>query len=242
MEYEDRVRIDTPEGVSLELTLAGVGSRFTAALIDNIIEGVVVAAAAGIVFGISLGPIGTAAFVLVAFAMFFGYDVLFEVMNGGRTPGKRRVGIRVVRTGGEPITFFPSAARNLMRLVDILPTFYVIGAISVLVTKRNQRLGDLVAGTIIVRERTPPAAAGTQRSFTSPPPVTATWDVSGVTTEELAAVRSFLERRDSITWDARVQLARTLADGLSGKVVGVADAMDPEPFLEHLAAAKAART
>ena len=95
----------------------------------------------------------SALFTIVFFLVFFGYDVLFEVRSRGRTLGKRWTGLRVVRTGGQPVTFVPSCVRNVMRLVDILPAFYGIGMLSIFVTGRNQRLGDLAAGTLVVRER-----------------------------------------------------------------------------------------
>ena len=243
MEYEDRLTIETPEGVELELTLAGIGSRFIAALFDNLVEGILIGAIALALF---LGLGGDAAvgiFVFSFFLVFFGYDIVFEVLASGRTPGKRLTGLRVVRTGGQPITFLPSAIRNLMRLVDILPTTYLIGCISILVTERNQRLGDLVADTIVVRERRggrrepEPAAA----LPVAPPAAAAHWDVSAITRDELVAVRSFLERRYDLTWDARVDLARTLATPLRQKVVGAPQTMPEEEFLEHVAAAKTTR-
>lgn len=240
MEYEDRISIETPEGVGLELTLAGVGSRFIAAILDLIVEAALVVALALALFIPDLGNVGTAVFAVAFFLIFFGYDILFEVLASGRTPGKRWTGLRVVRTGGQPITFLPSATRNIMRLVDILPTGYLVGMISILVTARNQRLGDVVAGTVVARERRPAAREALHR-FAAPPPATATWDVSAVTGDELSAVRRFLDRRDELTWPARVELARTLAGPLRRKVVGPPEGMSEEEFLEHLAAAKAAR-
>src|SRR6476659_3481043 len=160
MEYEDRVRISTPEGVDVELTLAGIGSRFIAAIFDFMIQFSIVLAAA-ILLGVTggdRGGISFAAFILV----FFGYDVLFEVRSRGRTPGKRWTGLRVVRTGGAPVTFVPSCVRNVMRLVDILPALYAIGMASIFITRQNQRLGDLAAGTLIVRDR--PGGLGAQES------------------------------------------------------------------------------
>src|SRR3712207_4395693 len=155
MEYEDRVRIATPEGVDVELTLAGIGSRFIAAVLDFLVQGSV-NLAAGLLLGVLGGeghPVGVAIFSVVFFLVFFGYDVLFEVRSRGRTLGKRWTGLRVVRSGGRPVTFVPSCVRNVMRLVDVLPAFYAIGMFSIFFTPRNQRLGDLAAGTLIVRER-----------------------------------------------------------------------------------------
>ncbi len=157
MEYEDRLRIATPEGVDVELTLAGIGSRFIAALLDLLIQGSILLAAAfalGVIGDDDEGGVGVAVYSIVFFLVFFDYDVLFEVRSRGRTLGKRWTGLRVVRTGGRPVTFVPSSVRNVMRLVDILPAFYAIGMLSIFVTARNQRLGDLAAGTLVLRERT----------------------------------------------------------------------------------------
>ena len=254
MEYEDRITIATPEGVDLELTLAGLGSRFAAALVDGFLQTALVAALALVLVGLDgfgtldeTGGIGAAIFFVASFLVWFGYDILFEVLASGRTPGKRWNGLRVVRTGGHPITFLPSAIRNILRLVDLLPAAYVVGCISVLVTKRNQRLGDLAAGTLVIRDRRdrraePPALP---RRFAPRPPEPETvsaWDVSAIAGDELVAVRSFLERRHDLEDAARHHLAWQLADALRPKVAGAPGDMSAERFLEHLAAAKEART
>jgi uncharacterized RDD family membrane protein YckC len=250
VEYEDRVRIETPEGVDLDLRLAGLGSRFVATVIDLlIISGIVLAvglALAG-VENLAEGSVGTgwgaAVFSVVFFLVILGYDILFEVLASGRTPGKRWTGLRVVRTGGQPVRFLTSAIRNLLRLVDFLPFLYLTGSVSILATRRNQRLGDLAADTLVVRERGGVDVTA-RRPFvaqTGELDVELAWDVSAITVEELSAVRSFLERRGQLTPDARVQLARTLAGRLRGKVAGAAMPEADERFLERLAAVKAAR-
>lgn len=147
----------------------------------------------------------------------------------------------VVRTGGEPVGFLTSSIRNLMRLVDILPSFYVVGGISVLVSSRNQRLGDIAAGTLVVRERRGDAKLARLETTTTPAYDSATWDVSGVTAEELAIVRSFLHRRQTLDDGARSELARELAARLRPRVTGAFDELGDEVFLQRLAAAKAAR-
>src|SRR3990170_3287966 len=119
MRYEDAITISTPEGVELELPLAGLGSRFVAALIDIIIKtGLILAL--GIALGVA-GAYGDALFSVLAFLVFFAYDILFETLASGRTPGKRWTGLRVVRLEGQPIGFVASAIRNTLRLVDLLP-------------------------------------------------------------------------------------------------------------------------
>ena len=244
MEYEDRVRIATPEGVDLELTLAGVGSRFSSALIDLVIQMVLLGAlTVAFLVGGLFGGWGDALFAVLAFLVFAGYDVLFEVFASGRTPGKRLNGIRVVRVDGSPVRFLTSAVRNVLRLID-MQIFYLVGIVCILVTSRNQRLGDLAAGTLIVRERlgdSRPDAPLVAPPATTPGGDWQTWDVGGVTAEELIAVRSFLARRGELTSEARNQLADDLAAGLRRKVPGVAEDVPSELFLAGLVAAKEQR-
>ena len=241
MRYEDRISVDTPEGVSLEMTLAGVGSRFTAAIVDTFIQLCLLIA---LLIVSSLGGGAGPLLFIGSFLVFFGYDVLFETLASGRTPGKRLAGLRVVRVGGGPITFFTSATRNILRVIDLLPGSYLVGIIAILVSSRNQRLGDLAAGTLVVRERLggrrppPMSVAGL---VPIDPTLVDAWDMSSVTAEELAAVRSFLGRRSGLTIEARGRLAWELAARLRPKVVGPGDDLHPEVFLERLSAAKAAR-
>lgn len=250
MRYEDRVTIPTPEGVEVELTLAGIGSRFTASLIDTLIK---VVAFIGLILSLfgtgrlleAAGVAGAsfisdAIFSVTTFLIFFGYDVLFETLANGRTPGKRWTALRVVRIGGRPVGFVSSAVRNLLRLIDILPGFYVVGMICVSVTKLNQRLGDLAAGTVVVRE-TAAAKRAVEATTTAGDVEADVSDVSAVTAEELVTVRRFLDRRNELTPQARAQLATELWNRLRTKVGGLQD-LPPEPFLERVAAAKARRS
>lgn len=254
MTYEDRISIATPEGVELDVTLAGLGSRFVATLIDQTIQWatmlalllVTVGLAASLSSGDGAAPLVGAFVILAFFLIQFGYPVLFETKAGGRTPGKRWTGLRVVKVGGGPVTFTASVIRNLLRLVDILPGTYLVGMVAVLASAKNQRLGDMAAGTIVVRERlggreakAPPWMQPEVRH--QPSEEARTWDVSAVTAEEVAAVRRFLDRRASLTPEARGRLAAQLAARLRPKVVGPNDDLHPEVFLLDLAAVKAAR-
>jgi uncharacterized RDD family membrane protein YckC len=241
MEYEDRVQIATPEGVDVELTLAGIGSRFIAAIFDFTIQ-----AATILAFGVLLGVIGgagnesglaVAIFTVIVFLVFFGYDVLFEVRSRGRTPGKRWTGLRVVRTGGRPVTFVPSSIRNVMRLIDILPFAYAIGMLSIFVTSNNQRLGDLAGGTLVVRER----PGSFKAAPLEPHPLARTadaWDVSAVSAQDIGTVRQFLARRQSLATGPRTELAHELARRLRPRVAGAPEGLDAEEFLERLSNAK----
>lgn len=248
MSYEDRISIATPEGVDLELILAGVGSRCVARLLDQLVQTAVIVAlivGAGLVGGSLDGGGGSgglllAVLVVLLFAVQFGYDVLFETLASGRTPGKRWTGLRVVRIDGAPVGFLTSAVRNLVRLIDFLPGVYGVAMVAVLLSPRNQRLGDMAAATLVVREtRVVPQPAGW------PPHVPsgehAGWDVSAVTADEMATVRRFLDRRADLAPAARERLAGDLATRLHPKVAGPPDQIQPEAFLEALVAAKAAR-
>ena len=251
MSYEDRISIATPEGVDLQLTLAGLGSRTVARLIDQAIQtGVLIAVmvlaalAAGGSDGDGAG-LAVAGFLVLLFLVQFGYDVLFETLASGRTPGKRWSGLRVVRVDGGPVGFLTSAVRNLLRLVDFLPGVYAVGMVVVLASPRNQRLGDLAAGTLVVRERRSGGkvaeAAGARSGAWDVDDRVAGWDVSAVTGDELATVRRFLERGATLTVEARDRLAEQLAGRLRPKVVGPPSDQAAEQFLEHLVAAKSAR-
>ncbi len=238
MRYDDTITVSTPEGVDFELTLAGAGSRFVSALVDLLIQfALLLATVAGVRL---VGGYGDAAAALVSFVVVLGYDIAFEVLAAGRTPGKRLNGLRVVRSGGDPVGFITSAIRNVLRLVDFLPFAYVVGAVSILVTGRNQRLGDVAAGTLVVRDRVAKAQVDSAFELLAAEQ-TAAWDTSAVTAEELAAVRRFLERRNQIEREARLALGRTLAERLRPKVGGVSGDLSAERFLALLASAKATR-
>lgn len=245
MDFEDRIVIPTPEGIDLELTLAGAGSRFAAALVDWLLQ-LVVSLALWAVLVLGIGGYGVALFAVAAFLAGFGYHILFEVLASGRTPGKRWTGLRVVRAGGHPVTFLPSATRNILRLVDWLPAVYIVGCISVLVTRRNQRLGDLAAGTLVIRDQARVAAPAPRRLLHGQATPAGrdevpAWDVSGITADELVAVRRFLERRHELELHARTHLAGQLHDRLRPKTAGVPAEVTGERFLELVARAKAAR-
>jgi uncharacterized RDD family membrane protein YckC len=237
--FEDRLAIATPEGVAVELTLAGIGSRFISGLIDALIQG----ALAGLL-ALVLRPAGDFALALYSigvFALVFFYDVLFEVLGGGKTPGKRWTGLRVVRSGGRPITLVRSAIRNVLRIVDVLPGFYAVGMAAIFVTARNQRVGDLVAGTHVVRDRRGDRPAAPRTVATADPGEAAAWDLSAVSAADVAAVRAFLERREDLAPARRAAIAAEIARRLRPCVAGVPDGVEDERFLELIAAAKAAR-
>ncbi|HEX3618412.1 MAG TPA: RDD family protein [Solirubrobacteraceae bacterium] len=242
MELEDRVTIATPEGLELEVQLAGLGSRFISGLTDLIIQVVLVVillVLTGVVSG--GGRLDELAAVIGAFLLLLIYPIAFEVLARGRTPGKRLTHLRVVRDGGSAVDLQASAIRNFMRLIDGPTLLYLPTVIGIIATRRNQRPGDLAGGTLVVREEPLAADAGTQAPSAPLLASWESWDVSAVTDADIAAVRQFLARRDSLTQSARSELARRLAEGLAAKVAGAPQGGSGERFLETLVAAKSRR-
>jgi uncharacterized RDD family membrane protein YckC len=157
VEIEDRYVTSTPEGVSLSLVLAGVGSRGAAYMIDIAIqlvaEVIILILLHAVVSGTTSAYVALGIYAFLSFIILFGYFVIFEIFDSGRSPGKHALGIRVTRVDGSGVNFRASLVRNLMRVLYFIPLFYLVDALLILTTKRNQRLGDLLAGTLVVRVR-----------------------------------------------------------------------------------------
>ncbi|MEW6736698.1 MAG: RDD family protein, partial [Acidobacteriota bacterium] len=161
--FDDDLIIETPEHVELTFALASVGNRFLASLIDHTFQALAIVILGIIMFSYEeslrslIGSIGftwLAAIVIVAFFLvYFGYFAFFETIWSGQTPGKRWLKLRVIRTDGRPISAFEAMGRNLMRSFDFLPGGYGIGVLSIILSKNSQRLGDMVVGTVVVKER-----------------------------------------------------------------------------------------
>ncbi|MCA1578587.1 MAG: RDD family protein [Acidobacteria bacterium] len=217
---EEILIIETPERVPLHFALASIGNRFLACALDHTIQGLVLVlifVTGLIIANASSATLETAVFsapkwvyavmIILIFLTFSGYFAFFEWLWSGQTPGKRWMKLRVIREDGRPITFWEAAVRNLIRTLDMMPApFYSIGLISVFVTGRDQRVGDMVAGTVVVREREAEAPAFTavfaspvsdpalRRSFK---PVDFTANLNSLTEAEIQVVETFLRRR----WD-----------------------------------------
>src|SRR3974390_2675776 len=178
----DQLSIETPELVNIEMPLAGIGSRFIAVLVDTLLwaAGLFVL---GLVFWIVVPAVRAfsqlsyqwvaAIVTLTLFLLNWGYFTLFEAFANGRTPGKRIARIRVIQRSGRPIGLFESMARNFVRYIDQIPFFYAVGVITMFVPRQHQRLGDLAAGTLVVRDRDPETSPWTNspdsptRTFTA---------------------------------------------------------------------------
>lgn len=215
---EDILIIETPERVPLHFGLASIGNRFLACAIDHTIQVLTLAIIAGgflivanssdIKEVFSTAPKWViAVMIVILFLILTGYFAFFEWIWRGQTPGKRWLKLRVIREDGRPITFWESSIRNFLRSVDMMPApFYSIGLISVFSTTRDQRIGDMVAGTVVVREREAEAPAFAQ-VFASPvsdpalrrsfKPVDFQANINVLTESEIQVVETFLRRR----WD-----------------------------------------
>jgi uncharacterized RDD family membrane protein YckC len=238
---DDRVVIATPEGVTLELVLAGLGSRFVARLLDTLIQAATIfALALGVALTSPPGVVRAVVIVVIALIL-FAYDIPFEVLNGGRTVGKVAAGIRVVGTDGEPVDFLASVTRTILRIVDFLPVFYVTGVATIVATDRDQRLGDLAAGTVVVRDKFPGLAKMVTAPLTVPVSAVAAWDVSAIDADTVATIRQFLDRRLSLEWPVRTYFAGALAARVGPKVPGAPFPTHPEYLLEGIVVAKQAR-
>src|SRR6476660_4535331 len=215
---EDILVIETPERVPLHFALASIGNRFLACAIDHglqalaillmLIAFTLIANYSSIGENITSAPKWVKAImIVVVFLIFSSYFAFFEWIWNGQTPGKRWLKLRVIREDGRPVTFWEAAVRNLLRTFDMMPApFYSIGLISVFVSSSDQRVGDMIAGTVVVREREAEAPAFTQvfessvsdvalrRSFQ---PVNFTGDLNSLTESEIQVVETFLRRR----WD-----------------------------------------
>jgi uncharacterized RDD family membrane protein YckC len=244
--YTEKLTIETPEQTSLDFAIAGIGSRFLALAFDTLIQ-ILVGFIAGVGGAIVIGALsaalpklaiwGFALVIIFYFLLYFGYFSFFEIIWNGQTPGKRKAGIRVIKDSGRPLTAAESIARNLMRIVDWLPGFYAIGIATALLTKENKRLGDLVAGSLVVRESSFSDLKPIWQTAQAPGgSVAAPLGAANLTSEESALIDSFLTRRSELDYDVRVRMADQILLRLRPKLMLPADnALSTEEILENLA-------
>ncbi|HEU0052576.1 MAG TPA: stage II sporulation protein M [Longimicrobium sp.] len=213
-----QVEVETPEHVAVGYELADLGSRFTALLIDFCLVFfgqlavwlalLMLGALAGL--GTAMGTgVGAGLAVLASFAIYWGYYVFFEGLRDGQTLGKKWMGIRVVQDGGYPVTFRAAAIRNLIRIVDLTPACG-IGGLAMMLSPQTKRLGDMAAGTVVVRDRTgQPIPEDAQ-----PDAAAAALGSPRLSSEEFAALSMFVERAHSLAPEVRIRLAGTLTQRL----------------------------
>jgi uncharacterized RDD family membrane protein YckC len=263
---DDRYRVETPEQIGLEYDIAGLGTRFLATVVDIIFLSLILFVVGCLgVFGVSAvgvliseavwGTDGDAImFVVLAlmgllmFAILWGYYVFFETIWNGQSPGKRWTGLRVIQEGGYPIRFSHAAIRNIVRIADFLPFMYVVGAVVMLVDKRSRRLGDLVAGTIVVKEL-PEVAAGTIGGAIAHIPTAAMPGMQGIivsgdheipnlhriTAADQSLIREYFMRRPEFLPEATSALSLKLATAFARKLEYTPTGDVPDQFLARLA-------
>jgi uncharacterized RDD family membrane protein YckC len=244
-DFSDKLTIETPEQTLLEFEVAGIGSRFLALAYDTLLQ-ILIGIGLLVIFivaGVALpdaaksGIWFMAFIVLAGFVLYFGYFAIFEVLWNGQTPGKKKEGLRVIKDSGRPITPAEAIGRNLMRIVDQLPALYAIGICSVLLSRQNKRLGDFVAGTIVVHEKslldakpiweTPPAEQATSAPTT--------FGSERLSPEEFALVEAFLNRRSSLPGDIRFNMAEQIARQIRPKLtLPPGDLLSAEKLLETI--------
>ncbi len=231
MRWTDEMRIDTPEQIGLDLELAGLGSRFVAWFVDAVwkallsvvigVVGLVILAllsranpfeeSAPLVLALVLGLITTVS---------LGYGVYFEARWNGQTPGKWFAHVRVVRLGGAPVDVVAALVRNALAAVDYLPAFHLLGAVLVLTTANRQRLGDLAAGTVVVRERHAGDAPDSGDELIEGAAADVRFkpaELAALEPTDRAVIRSFLQRYDDMDRRGRERLARRMAAGYRRK-------------------------
>ncbi|MEW6496149.1 MAG: RDD family protein [Cyanobacteriota bacterium] len=227
MRFFNRITLQTPESVELEFTLAGIGNRAYALLIDYLVWATLL-----IFFFIfwaifswqllnilgnwvrSNGQIELwliAIQILVTFFIYVGYFVIFEALWQGQTPGKRYVKIRVIRDDGRPVGLQQSTLRALLRPFD---DFLFLGTFLIVFGKQEKRLGDWVAGTVVIQEERPVASASipvSQEAQSLASQLLIDADISQMLPEDFAVVREYLQRRAAMIPEARSELSRQLA-------------------------------
>ena len=233
--------------MTLDLPMAGIGSRFLAMAVDTLIQiglglvGLIVVAilgAAGALASIQQSSIWlVAGLVILVFLLMYGYFAFFEIIWNGQTPGKRVAGIRVVKDSGRPLTAAETIGRNLLRIVDELPGFYAVGVLVALLNAKNKRIGDFIAGSIVVRE----ASLGELKPIWQTPGVEAARSApplggAKLSIEDLGLIDTFLNRRHNLSPEVRSRMAHQILNRLKPKLLlPDNDNLSAESILESLA-------
>lgn len=224
MEPIEKLTIDTPEQISLEYPLAGLGSRFLALVLDSLLQGALVLVVFLVMILLMPGidkvsPEGAkwliAVWIFVGFLLYWGYFALFETIWKGQTPGKRVLGLRVIKENGGSIGASEAMSRNLLRAIDSLGG-YAVGILTIFLNKQNKRLGDYVAGTVVVHEH---AAKEAQPYWnTRETSADALYTVQDMRPEEVEVLESFLARRIELEPQVRYRLAAQMAERMAARL------------------------
>lgn len=248
MSLFNRIKIRTPESVELEFTLAGIGNRTIALVVDYLIWGAVLIGLL-ILWSVlsfqlqryfpTIDHIDlriTAISILLAFAVYTGYFVFFETLWRGQTPGKRYSKIRVIRDDGQPVGVTQAILRALIRPID--DTFF-IGMLLIILTQREKRLGDLIAGTLVIQEARPIVSstfAMSPEAESLADQLLASQNLNALLPDDFAVIREYLQRRSMLDTRARTDLSLKLARQ-ARDLIGMQELpfeMTPDLFLEAI--------
>jgi uncharacterized RDD family membrane protein YckC len=242
MTNDESLQIDTPENVAFDYHVAGIGSRFVAALVDTLLIVILQVLIFGTLIlilvntGLDLESSSFSAwligiFGLISFLFLWGYYIFFEMLWNGQSPGKRWLGLRVIRMDGTPISLTESLIRNLVRIVDFLPAAYGFGVVTMFINSQSRRLGDLAAGTLVVHENAPISvqALGVMQVNAwhkmSLKPVSATdFPVERLNSQEVHLIEEFLQRHEEM--QHRQQLAFQILSRLYQRAALPLESMD----------------
>jgi uncharacterized RDD family membrane protein YckC len=241
----DHLQIDTPEQISLELPLAGIGSRFLGLAIDTLLQFVLYIAA--VVSLTILGVSGAgrylsgipasfvpALMILFIFCVYWGYFAFFEIVWKGQTPGKRLAKIRVIHQSGRPINVYEAIGRNLLRVIDGLPGIYGVGIVCMMISSQHRRVGDYVAGTVVVHEQ--PTREVKPDWNTSAEASPAHSQLLQLTSDELVLIETYLHRRADLDLAVRDKTAYQIASRITQRTGLQRDPNQPlDDFLEAVA-------
>ncbi len=240
------LEVRTPESIAFSYELAGLGSRFLAVSVDIAIQTLVMI---GIIWGLIYAgshmsaavrdasaptkieaSLAIAFIAAIIFVVYFGYFILFEAFWNGQTPGKKMMGLRVVRDGGYPADFASIAIRNLIRVGEFVAGLYAVSAVAALLSPENKRLGDMAAGTIVVRDaRAAKLADVLEEQRESAHPLM-------LSSQERELIDQFVARREGMAPHSRALMASKISERVRARVSRDLQQLNDEELLTRLSA------
>jgi len=249
----EQVNVKTPEHVSLQYKLAGLGSRSSAQIIDFLIIAVIYAGLFLILYlaediflnsFFAFSSYVTAIIIMLIFFIFWGYFFLFELFMGGKTPGKKLLGIRVIQENGQSATALAILIRNLIRIIDFLPVYYFIGILMIFLHSKHKRLGDIVGGTLVVHERgkkkkkkrTPVEQEIEKHGVTKEDMEIDDWTLQQMTSRDWELIKTYADRITKVKGHEREELTKDVAAILLPKVGLVLEGKSSDKLEDELLA------
>lgn len=230
----EEYRLETPEAITVAYPVAGIGTRMVASLFDLLIWALldlVVIAGSLALYLAGTTSVAIILYLTLSFLLFWGYFIVFEWLWSGQTPGKRRMHIRVIKYSGYPIGLLDSLIRNVVRIVDFLPSGYGVGVVTMFISTDSRRLGDYAAGTLVVKEHrggVPAAGAGPPSPLHGANPTTAplgandpdelNWRFEQLMPRDLQIMDDFLTRAPKLLPTARTRIGTQIAEHIADRI------------------------